>query len=165
MPPLPLTLLNGVKLISYTVIKNHRYCVKYICVLECSPGDVSGQLTAAPPTCPGGTITFTCNVAGVNGITIWRVGGSRNLCILSHISTSPATCGENNDFRATPGTGFGTNVTTLYSSTLSGNATYALDGALVECFGPVNSVDTGNRVNGSTLWTLGQCKSFYCIVP
>ena len=117
--------------------------------------DVSGQLTAPPPTCPGGTITFTCNVAGVNGITIWRVGGSRNLCILSHISTSPATCGANNDFRATPRTRFGTNVT-LYSSTLNGNATPILDGTLVECFGPVNSVDTGNRVGHSSIHVLGE---------
>ena len=119
------------------------------------PGDVSGQLDELPPTCPGGTITFTCKVAGMKGITIWRVGGSRNLCILSHISTSPATCGPNNDFRATPGSRFGTNVT-LYSSMLSSIATPALNSTLVECFGPVNSVDTGNRVGHKNIHVLGQ---------
>ena len=33
--------------------------------------------------------------------------------------------------------------------------TLALNGTLVECFGPANSIDLGNRVNGSTLQILG----------
>jgi len=127
----------------------------YVCI-KCSPGDVAVQFTAAPPTCPGDTFTFRCTVTGdMSGLTIWRVNGSSSLCILSHTSTSSTTCGPNNDFRAIPGTGFGSN-TTFYSSTLSGTATLAMDGTLVECFGPANNVDSENRVGGSTLQILGQ---------
>ena len=130
-------------------------CNLYLCI-KYSPGNVTGQFTAAPPTCPGDTFTFICTVTGdSSGLTIWRVNGSRNLCIRSHTSTSPASCGPSNNFKATPGTGFGRN-TTFYSSTLSGTATSALDGTLVECFGPVNSVESDNRVGGSTLQVLGQ---------
>ena len=116
---------------------------------------MSGQLAAPPPTCPGDTFSFTCNVEGMNGITIWRVDGSRSLCTLSHLSTSTATCGPSNDFTATPGTGFGTSATS-YSSTLSGTASPTLNGSLVECFGPANSVDTKNRVGHSNIHVLGQ---------
>ena len=119
-------------------------------------GDVSGQLTIPPTTCPGITFSLTCNVEGMNGITLWRVNGSRNLCTLSHISTSTATFGPNNDFIARSGTGFGTTEAISYSSTLSATATPTLDGTLVECFGPVNSVDTGNRVGHSSIHVLGQ---------
>ena len=120
------------------------------------PGHVAAQFTAPPSTCPGDTFTFRCNVTGdINRITIWRVNGSSSLCILSHTSTSSTTCRPNDDFRAIPGTGFGSN-TTFYSSTLSGTATLAMDGTLVECFGPANNVDSENRVGGSTLQILGQ---------
>ena len=127
----------------------------YMCI-KCSSGDVTAQLAAPPPTCPGDTFSFTCTVVGdMSGITIWRVNGSSNLCTLPHVSTGTATCGPSNDLIATPGTWFGTNAT-FYSSTLSRIAATALNGTLVECFGPNNSVDTGNRVNCSTLWILGQ---------
>jgi len=56
-------------------------------------GNVAGQLTTPPPTCPGNTFTLRCTVTGdVNGITIWRVGGSSNLCVLLHMSTSTVIC-------------------------------------------------------------------------
>jgi len=113
-------------------------------------------LAAPPPTCPGDTFSFTCNVEGINAITIWRVDGSSNMCTLSHLSTSRATCGPRNNFIATPGAGFGTTSATSYSSTLSGTASPILDGILVECFGPVNSVDTENRVGYSSIHALGQ---------
>ena len=117
------------------------------------PGDAAGQFTTAPPTCPGDMFTFRCNVFGdMSGITIWRVGGSIE-CILIHRSTSTAICG--NTFIARAGAGFGTNGPS-FSSTLNGTATPALDGTLVECFGPANNVVPGNRVNGSTLQIVGQ---------
>ena len=133
-----------------------------ICVHRISPGDVAGQFIPAPPTCPGDTFTFRCTVTGdMSGITIWRVNGSSNLCVLAHVSTSPANCGPSRYFRVTPGTGFGTSAT-FYLSTLSGTATLAMDGTLVECFGPANNVDPENRVGDSTLQILGQWMSFYC---
>ena len=116
-------------------------------------GDVTGQLTPVPPTCPGDTFTFSCTVTGdINGVTIWRVGG-RILCVLVHRATSIAVCG--NTFTARPETGFGTSGPS-FTSTLSGIADPALNGTLVECFGPGNSVDPGNTVNGSTLWIIGK---------
>ena len=124
-------------------------------MINISPGDVTGQFTAAPPTCPGDTFTFRCTVTGdMNGITIWRVGGSIE-CNLVHRSTSSSICGPSDTFIARSGTGFGTGATS-YSSTLSGRATSAQNDTLVECFGPANNVDPGNRVGGSTLQILGQ---------
>ena len=128
--------------------------------IKSTPGDVTGQFTAAPPTCPGDTFTFRCTVRDMNGVTIWRVNSSRNLCTLSHLSTSESTCGPSNNFTATPETGYGTNAT-FYSSTLRGTATSELNGTLIECFGPAISVDPGNRINGSTLMILGEQRSFY----
>ena len=123
-------------------------------MLYFSPGDVAGQFTAAPPTCSGDTFTFRCTVVG-NETTLWRVNGSSNLCSLAHLSTSPDTCGPSDTFTATPVTGFGTR-SPSYSSTLSGTASSALDGTLVECFGPASSLDSGNRVGSSTIHVLGQ---------
>ena len=123
------------------------------CNLIFPPGDVAGQFTAAPPTCPGDTFTFRCTVTGDrNGVTIWRVGGSSE-CIFSH-STPGATsmCGPGGVFKARIGTGFGPS----FSSTLSGTATSTLDDTLVECFGPALSRDAGNRVGGSILQISGQ---------
>ena len=118
------------------------------------PDDVAGQLTASPPTCPGDTFTFTCTVTGDrNGITIWRVGGS-SVCTLVHRSTSSSICGPRGVFTARSGTGFGTNATS-YSSTLSGTASPMLNSTLVECFGPANNVQPGNRVGSSALQILG----------
>ena len=118
-------------------------------------GNVAGQFTAAPPSCPGGTMVFTCTVTGVmNGVTLWRVNGSSE-CLLSHSTAgATATCGSGGVFRARGVTGFGTSATS-YSSTLSGNAASELNGTLVECFGPVLSRDPGNRIGDSTLQILG----------
>ena len=118
-------------------------------------GDVAGQFNAALPTCPGNIFTFRCNVTGdMSGITIWRVNGSSE-CILVRRSTSSSICGPSGTFIARPGTGFGASAT-LFTSTLTGIATSTLDGTLVECFGPANNVDPGNRVGDSTLQILGQ---------
>ena len=125
----------------------------YFTVIILKLGDAAGQFTAARPTCPGDTFTFRCSVSGnINGVTIWRVGGSIE-CILVHSATSIAVCG--NVFTARPEAGFGTNGLS-FSSTLSGTANPALNGTLVECFGPANNVDPGNRVGGSTLQIIGQ---------
>ena len=126
-------------------------------ILYFSPGNVLGQFTAAPPTCPGDIFTFRCNVTGdMSGFTIWKVGNDMNAeCNLPHRSTNSPICGPGNAFTARSGTGFGTSATS-FSSSLSATATSALDGTLVECFGPANNVDSGNRVNGNTLQILGQ---------
>ena len=116
-------------------------------------GDVAGQFTAAPPTCPGDTFTFRCSVSGtMNGVTIWRVAGSIE-CILVHRATSIAVCG--NAFTARPEAGFGTNGP-FFSSTLSGTAEPTMNGTLVECFGPANNVDPANSISGSALQIIGQ---------
>ena len=47
-----------------------------------------------------------------------------------------------------------------FTSTLSGTATLALNGTLVECFGPANNVDPGNRVDSSTIQILGTVYDF-----
>ena len=125
---------------------------------HCSPpGDVAGQLTPAPPTCTEDTFTFTCTVAGdFNGFTIWRVGrSSDNECALVHRVTNLVTCGQGITFSATPRDGFGTDGPT-FTSTLSGTADPALNGTLVECFGPANNVNPGNMIGSSTLQILGQ---------
>ena len=56
-----------------------------------------------------------------------------------------------------PGTGYGTSAS-LFSSTLSGTADPALNGTLVECFGPANNVDPENKIDEGTLQILGK----YC---
>ena len=122
-----------------------------------SPGDVAGQFIPALPACSGSTLTFRCTVAG-SGTTLWRVNGSSNLCTLVHLSTSADTCGPSeriDTFTAIPETGFGVSGPS-YSSTLSGTASSALDGTLVECFGPARSLDSGNRVGSSAIQVLGQ---------
>ena len=140
----------------------HPHIVAHVSVIYFPPGDVAGQLTAALPTCPGHKFTFTCNVTGGrSGITIWRVNRSSE-CGLVHSSNSTQICGPNNTLTARAKTGFGpgTNATS-FSSTLSGIATPALDGILVECFGPANNLQPGNRINGSTLQILGINWSVY----
>ena len=118
-------------------------------------GNVVGQFTAAPATCPGETFTFRCTVSGdLNGVTIWRVGGSSE-CPLPHRSNSSSICGPGKAFTARSSTGFGTRVTS-YSSTLSGTATPELNGTLVECFQQATSVDPQRIINGTTLTLLGQ---------
>ena len=119
--------------------------------------DVTGQMIAALPTCPDDTFTFKCTVVGnMSGFTIWRVNRS-NECILIHRTSSPSICGAT--FTATPGTGYGISGPS-FTSTLSGTGTPALDGTLVECFGPDNNVKSGNRIGNSTLQMLG----LYCEV-
>ena len=136
----------------YIRILHNWACTVISCI---SPGDVAGQFTAAPRTCPGDPITFTCTVTGdISGFTIWRVGGSSE-CPLIHASMSSSVCGADDTFTATSGIGFGTNGPS-YTSTLSGTALISLNGTLVECFGPANNVDPGNRVSGSTLQIRGQ---------
>ena len=78
-------------------------------------------------------------------------------CLLSHSTAGIiSACGPPGiTFTVSTGTGFGTSVTS-FSSTLSGTATLALDGTLVECFGPGLARDAGNRVGGSTLQILGK---------
>ena len=121
-----------------------------------SPGVVAGQLTAAPPTCPGDTFTFRCTVTGDrNGITIWRVNGSSACSLVHNAADDPSSCGSNSPFTVTAGTGFGTGATS-FTSTLRGAATLALNGTVVECFGPALSRNAGNVVGNSTLQILGQ---------
>lgn len=127
------------------------------------PVDVAGQLTAAPPTCPGDTLTFNCTVTDgdMSGLTTWRVGGGR--CTLLHSESVTDTCGPNTAnsvFTATPGRAFGpgTNATS-FSTTLSGTANSILDGTIVECFGPAATLNLMNRVGDSTIQIVGQYHS------
>ena len=78
-------------------------------------------------------------------------------CILVHRSNF-THCETSDTFTAKTGSGFGTSGPS-FSSTLRGTAIRAMDGTLVECFGPANNVDPGNRVDGSALQILGQYHS------
>ena len=74
--------------------------------------------------------------------------------------SDPHTCQSGSPFIARTGTGFGTNAT-LFTSTLKATATPALNGTLVECFGPAFSRGAGNLVGNSILQILGElCHSF-----
>ena len=91
-------------------------------------------------------------MSGMKAITLWRVNGTMALCTLSQLSIGPENCGPNTAFTASPG-----NIdATSFSSTLSGTADPALDGILVECFGPDNNLEIGNRVGGSPIRIVGQ---------
>ena len=129
-----------------------------------TPDDVTGQFTAAPPTCPGDTFTFTCTVDGdMNGLTIWRVGSGTSDCPLFHNNAgASSSCGPGSAFMAVAGTGFGDNVTS-FTATLSGTATLALDGTRVQCFPDFNR-DPGNRVGDSNLQIIGMHISLHAIV-
>ena len=120
-------------------------------------GQVIGEFIAAPPTCPGDIFTFKCTVTGdMNGFTIWKVGRSSQ-CGLLHRSTSSVVCGTGKDFTARSGVGFGPGTgATSFTSTLSSTATPAVNGTLVECFGPANNVDPGNMVGNNTFQIRGQ---------
>ena len=139
------------------------------CYSKCisSPGHVTGQLTAAPPTCPGDTFTFRCTVTGDrSGVTIWRVGGSFE-CVLPHSTAgATSTCGVGSPYTATSGAEFGTNGPS-FLSTLSGIATSELDGTLIECFGPHLARVAGNMVGKRTLQILGQynISQYVCVRP
>ena len=124
------------------------------------PGVVTGQFTAPPPTCPGDNFTFRCTVrvtvtGNRNGVTIWRVNGSKECSLVHSTAHDPGPCGSGSPFTATPGTEFGTSATS-FTSTLSGTATSTLNGTLVECFGPTLSRDAENMVGNSALQILGQ---------
>ena len=145
-------------IIQGNVVCIHQKSVAIFGFILFSPGD--GQFTAPPPTCPGDTFTFRCNVTGDrNGDTRWKVGGSSE-CILGHSTPNdPRPCGSGSPFTVTTGTGFGTNATS-FSSTLSGTAIPALDGTLVECF----DQDVGNMIGNSTLQILGQYQYHVCLL-
>ena len=160
----------GYGTIGFTNNKNKMFLLNQLCYSLCVkmtthttaiihyyPVCVAGQFFPAPPTCPGRTITFRCTVNG-SGTTIWRVGGSSDLCTLAHVSTSSDSCGpsgRNDAFTASPEAGFGLTSATSFTSTLSGTATPVLNGTLVECFGPASSLYTGNRIADSTINVLG----------
>ena len=140
----------------------HQTCSEQLKFIQCIwsfifQGGVTGQLTAASPTCPGDTFTFRCTVTGDSiGVTIWRVGGGSNECSLTHTTIDgPRPCGFGSPFTVATGSGFGTNATS-FSSTLSGTASPALDGTLVECFGPDLAKNAGNTVGKNRLQILGQ---------
>ena len=137
----------------------HLHVVSHV-TMYLSSGHGAGQFNAAHPTCLGDTFNLSCTVVGnTTGFTIWRVGGnSTNECPLIHSSTSPSSvCGPGRAFIARGETDFGPGTSaTSFSSTLSGTATPALNGTLVECFGPANNVDPENRVGNTTLQILGQ---------
>ena len=136
---------------------SHQKSVAIFGFILFSPGD--GQFTAAPPTCPGDTFTFKCTVTGdINGSTFWRVNGSIE-CFLSHSTHNVRPCGNSSNFTLTTGTGFETQNATSFSSTLSGNATPALNGTLVECSGRF-PWDAEIMVGNSTLQILGQYHVF-----
>ena len=93
----------------------------------------------------------------MTGITIWRVGVDVNdECNLIHRLNASRFCGPSDAFTATPGTGFGTSATS-FTSTLSGTATSTVDGTLIECFGPISSLEPENKIGDSTLQTIGKC--------
>ena len=147
---------------TFTMYSNYLYL---------STDDAAAQFSAAPPICPGAASTFSCNVGGdITSITTWRVGGSSECSLLHRNAGDTDTCGPGNVFMATAGTGFGT-AAILFSSTLSVTATPALNGTLIECFGPGSGGDLGNRVGSSMIHVLGQWRShsckvlkFYCFV-
>ena len=91
----------------------------------------------------------------MSGVTTWKVAGSSE-CILVHRVNSSSICGAQDMFIATPGIGFGSN-SSFFTSTLNVTANISLDGTLVECFGPANNIDPGNRVGGNNILVLGQC--------
>ena len=117
-----------------------------------SPGDVTAQLTAAP-TCLGDTFTFSCTVTGDrSGISSWRVNRTYDCVLVHRARGSPSMCGVNGAYTSRPGTGFGSSGD-KFTSTLSGTAITEL---FIECFGPANNLDPGNRVGNITFQILGQ---------
>ena len=151
-------LLNVSSILQYTWISRSYASARFhsiMCNSFSSTVDVTGQLTVSP-TCPGHTFNFNCTVTGdMSGVTTWRLNGSIE-CNLLLRSDSISTCNGSDNFRAMPGAGFGTTATS-FTSTLSGTAYPALNGTLIECFGPANNVDLGNRVGNRTIQIVGEC--------
>ena len=81
--------------------------------------------------------------------------GSGECSLVHNTASAPGPCGSGSPFTVTTVTGFGTSATS-FTSTLSGTAIPALNGTLVECFGPALSRESWNRVGGSTLQIIGQ---------
>ena len=82
------------------------------------------------------------------------MGGNSECSLVHNTASAAGPCGSGGPYTVTTGTGFGTGATS-FTSTLSGTATSALNGILVECFGPSFSRDAGNKVGKSTLQILG----------
>ena len=83
------------------------------------------------------------------------MGGSSECSLLHSTASAPRTCGSGSAFTVTPGTEFGTSATS-FLSTLSGTATLALNGTLVECFGPGLDRVAENTVGNTTMQVIGQ---------
>ena len=141
----------------HTIPFVHLHIVSHVSAIYLPPGHGAEQFNAAHPTCPGDTFNLSCTVVGnMTGFTIWRVGGSSECPLIHSSASSSSVCGPSDVLTARTGTGFGMTGAISFSSTLSGTATSALDGTLVECFGPANNVDPENRVGNTTLQILGQ---------
>ena len=82
-------------------------------------------------------------------------GGSKECSLIHSTVDGPRPCGPDSPFTVKTGIGFGTSATS-YSSTLSGNATSALNGTLVECFGPDLDRDAANTVGKNIFQILSQ---------
>ena len=79
-------------------------------------------------------------------------GSSGTECFLLHNNPSDTeACGPGGALTAR----FDGPSATSFSSTLSGTAHLALDGTLVECFGPGLARDAGNMVGNSNLQIVG----------
>ena len=82
-------------------------------------------------------------------------GGSKECSLIHSTVDGPRPCGPGSPFTVTTGTGFGMNATS-FTSTLTANATPALDDTLVECFGPGLARDAANTVGKNMFQILSQ---------
>ena len=73
------------------------------------------------------------------------MGGSSECSLIHNTPSETSTCGPGRVFTQS----FDATNDTSFSSTLRGTATTALDGILVECFGPALVRDAGSRCNKS----------------
>ena len=79
------------------------------------------------------------------------MGGSNECSLLHRTPGDTDTCGPGDVFMQS----FNAINATSFSSTLRGTAATALDGTLVECFGPDLPRDAGNMVGNSSLQIIG----------
>ena len=79
------------------------------------------------------------------------MGGSSECSLLHRTPGDTDTCGPGGVFTQS----FNATDATSFSSTLRGTAATALDGTLVECFGPALPRDAGNMVGNSSLQIIG----------
>ena len=83
-------------------------------------------------------------------------GRDDQVCALPHSTANdPHPCWEDSPFTVTYGPEFGTNAT-FFTSVLGGTVTPALEGTLVECFGPAYSRTVDHIVGNSTLQVVGK---------